>query len=215
MTLPKLEENAKLFWAAFALLPGLLLAQTASISGSVVDAEARFPLLGATVQVLTAPELVTTADLDGRFKLENVPLGRHALQVSFIGYEARVMEGIVVTSGRPVVLSVELQESVVAMQAAEVTATQDGEVMNDMATVSARAFTVEETDRYAGSRGDPARMASNFAGVQGADDSRNDIVVRGNSPTGVLWRVEGVDLPNPNHFSVPGTGGGPVAIVNN
>ncbi|MGB0179913.1 MAG: carboxypeptidase regulatory-like domain-containing protein, partial [Flavobacteriales bacterium] len=215
MTFPKLEGTAKLFWAAFALLPGLLLAQTASISGSVVDAEARFPLLGATVQVLTAPELVTTADLDGRFKLENVPLGRHALQVSFIGYEARVMEGIVVTSGRPVVLSVELQESVVAMQAAEVTATQDGEVMNEMATVSARAFTVEETDRYAGSRGDPARMASNFAGVQGADDSRNDIVVRGNSPTGVLWRVEGVDLPNPNHFSVPGTGGGPVAIVNN
>ena len=215
MTFPKLEGTAKLFWAAFALLPGFLLAQTASISGSVVDAEARFPLLGATVQVLTAPELVTTADLDGRFKLENVPLGRHALQVSFIGYEARVMEGIVVTSGRPVVLSVELQESVVAMQAAEVTATQDGEVMNEMATVSARAFTVEETDRYAGSRGDPARMASNFAGVQGADDSRNDIVVRGNSPTGVLWRVEGVDLPNPNHFSVPGTGGGPVAIVNN
>ena len=200
----------------FALsLSTALWAQMASISGSVVDAEARYPLLGATVQVLTAPDLVTTADLDGRFKLENVPLGRHALQVSFIGYEARVLEGIVVTSGRPVVLSIELQESVVAMQAAEVTATQDGEVMNEMATVSARAFTVEETDRYAGSRGDPARMASNFAGVQGADDSRNDIVVRGNSPTGVLWRVEGVDLPNPNHFSVPGTGGGPVAIVNN
>lgn len=58
-------------------------------------------------------------------------------------------------------------------------------------------------------------MASNFAGVQGADDSRNDIVVRGNSPSGVLWRVEGVDLPNPNHFSIPGTGGGPVAILNN
>lgn len=186
-----------------------------TISGSVLDAEARYPLLGATVQVLTAPELVTTADLDGRFKLTQVPLGRHAVQVSFIGYEPRVLEGIVVTSGRPVVLTVELQESVVAIQAAEVTATQEGEVMNEMATVSARAFTVEETDRYAGSRGDPARMASNFAGVQGADDSRNDIVVRGNSPSGVLWRVEGVDLPNPNHFSVPGTGGGPVAIVNN
>ena len=99
------------------------------------------------------------------------------------------------------------------MQAAEVTATQDGEVMNEMATVSARAFTVEETDRYAGPEVTlPAWRA--FAGVQGADDP-NDIVVRGNRPTGVLWRVEGVDLPNPNHFSVPGTGGGPVAIVNN
>ena len=132
-----------------------------------------------------------------------------------MGYEPRVLEGIVVVSGRPVVLEVSMNESVVAIEAAEVSATESGEVMNEMATVSARAFTVEETDRYAGSRGDPARMASNFAGVQGADDSRNDIVVRGNSPSGVLWRIEGVDLPNPNHFSVPGTGGGPVAIINN
>lgn len=196
-------------WAAMAQVP------TSTISGSIVDAEARYPLMGATVQLLTVEGVVTSADLDGRFQLDEVPLGRHALKVSFMGYEPRVLEGVVVTSGRPVVLDVDLQESVVAIQAAEVTATQAGEVMNDMATVSARAFTVEETDRYAGSRGDPARMASNFAGVQGADDSRNDIVVRGNSPSGVLWRVEGVDLPNPNHFSVPGTGGGPVAIVNN
>ena len=185
MTYLKFEQSTKLFGvflAAFLAVSSVLSsAQTASITGSVIDAEARYPLLGATVQVLTVPDLVTIADLDGRFKLDAVPLGRHALQVSFIGYESRVLEGIVVTSGRPVVLSVELQESVVAMQAAEVTATQDGEVMNEMATVSARAFTVEETDRYAGSRGDPARMASNFAGVQGADDSRNDIGFQGNS----------------------------------
>ena len=109
-------------------------AQTAKVTGTVVDAEARYPLLGATVQVLTSPEHVTTADLDGRFELVDVPLGRHALKVSFIGYEPRVLDGVVVTSGRPVVLSVELQESVVAMEAAEVTATQEGEVMNEMAT---------------------------------------------------------------------------------
>jgi hypothetical protein len=86
---------------------------------------------------------------------------------------------------------------------------------NDAALISARLFTVEETDRFAGSRGDPARMASNFAGVQGADDSRNDIVVRGNSPAGILWRVEGIDIPNPNHFAIPGTTGGSVSIINN
>ena len=211
-----LESGKQVFWGALLwAMAWTSWGQTATISGSVVDAEARYPLMGATVQVLTVPDKVTAADLDGRFKLEDVPLGRHALQVSFMGYEPRVLEGIVLTSGRPVVLDIDLQESVVAIQAAEVSATQEGEVMNEMATVSARAFTVEETDRYAGSRGDPARMASNFAGVQGADDSRNDIVVRGNSPSGVLWRVEGVDLPNPNHFAIPGTGGGPVAIVNN
>ena len=79
MTFSKFEGSARLFWAAIALLPGLLTAQTATISGTVVDAETRYPLLGATVQVLTVPDLVSMADLDGRFTLDNVPLGRHAL----------------------------------------------------------------------------------------------------------------------------------------
>ena len=99
-------------WAAMAQVP------TSTISGSIVDAEARYPLMGATVQLLTVEGVVTSADLDGRFQLDEVPLGRHALKVSFMGYEPRVLEGVVVTSGRPVVLDVDLQESVVAIQAA-------------------------------------------------------------------------------------------------
>ena len=190
-------------------------AQTSRISGTVLDSEARYPLPGAYVQISTLEGFMTPTDLDGRFSFADVPIGRHVVKLSFMGYESRTIDGVVLMSGRPVVLEVKMSESVFSIAAAEVTATQTGEVMNEMATVSARAFTVEETDRYAGSRGDPARMASNFAGVQGADDSRNDIVVRGNSPSGVLWRIEGVDLTNPNHFSVPGTGGGPVAIINN
>ena len=197
------------------LVGGSVFAQSAAVTGTVLDAEFKYPLPSAYVSISTVDGLMTSTDMDGRFAFDAVPIGRHVITVSFMGYESRTLDGIVVTSGRPVVLEVQMSESVVAIEAAEVTATQSGEVMNEMATVSARAFTVEETDRYAGSRGDPARMASNFAGVQGADDSRNDIVVRGNSPSGVLWRIEGVDLPNPNHFSVPGTGGGPVAIVNN
>ena len=190
-------------------------AQTSTISGTVLDSEALYPLPGAYVQISTLEGFMTPTDMDGRFSFVDVPIGRHVVTLSFMGYESRTIDGVVLVSGRPVVLEVKMSESVFSIAAAEVTATQTGEVMNEMATVSARAFTVEETDRYAGSRGDPARMASNFAGVQGADDSRNDIVVRGNSPSGVLWRIEGVDLTNPNHFSVPGTGGGPVAIINN
>ena len=89
------------------------------------------------------------------------------------------------------------------------------EVNNEMAIISAQQFSVEETERYAGSRGDPARMVSNFAGVQGADDSRNDIIVRGNSPLGVIYRVEGITIPNPNHFAISGSSGGPLSILNN
>lgn len=213
MNHPHIQRLSLLFVAVLITLTSL--SQTSSITGTVFDAEARYPLPGAYVNISTLENFTTSTDVNGRFEFNEVPVGRHVIQVSFMGYESRVIEGVVLNSGRPAVLEVSMNESVVAIEAAEVTATEEGEVMNEMATVSARAFTVEETDRYAGSRGDPARMASNFAGVQGADDSRNDIVVRGNSPSGVLWRIEGVDLPNPNHFSVPGTGGGPVAIVNN
>jgi len=87
--------------------------------------------------------------------------------------------------------------------------------INTMASVSTRTFSVDETRRYAGSRNDVARMASNYAGVQIADDSRNDIVVRGNSPAGMQYRLEGMEIANPNHFGSMGTSGGPVSILNN
>ncbi|NJM93903.1 MAG: TonB-dependent receptor, partial [Cytophagales bacterium] len=89
-----------------------------------------------------------------------------------------------------------------------------GNAANEFAVVSSRSFNVSETGRYGGSRQDPARMTHNFAGVQSSDDSRNDIVVRGNAPSSVLWRIEGVDVPNPNHFNIPGTSGGSVNIIN-
>ncbi len=124
-------------------------------------------------------------------------------------------DNIEVTSAKEVILNVELQLSALDVEEVVISASRNGEVSNEMATVSAREFSVVETNLYAGSRGEPARMASNYAGVQGADDSRNDIVIRGNSPAGVLYRLDGINIPNPNHFAIPGTGGGPVTILNN
>lgn len=113
------------------------------------------------------------------------------------------------------VMDINLEEKIVSMDEVEITASSNDRSLNDMATVSARTFSIENTDRYAGSRGDPARMAANFAGVMGANDSRNDIVVRGNSPLGVLYRIQGLDMPNPSHFAIFGSAGGPVSILNN
>ena len=107
------------------------------------------------------------------------------------------------------------QEKIYEQNEVKVLTNKRGEVINEMALLSAQQFSVDETNRYPGSRMDPARMASNFAGVNGADDSRNDIVVRGNSPLGVIYRVEGIDIPNPNHFAIAGSSGGPVSIINN
>ncbi len=203
---------------AISLLATSATAQfTQTIRGTVVDSESKFPLPGVTVQLLsdTTKLTATSTDVQGKFELKNISVGRHTIKFSFISYESRQLDNVIVNSGKETVISITLEESIQQMEAAEITVSRDGEALNEMATVSARQFDVSETDRYAGSRGDPARMASNFAGVQGADDSRNDIVIRGNSPQGVLWRIENIDIPNPNHFSIPGTGGGPVAILNN
>lgn len=187
-----------------------------TIRGNIIDSDAEYPLIGSNVMLKVGDEIKgATSDINGDYRIEDVPVGKYNIKASYLGYEDVVLMNIVVTSAKEVILNIELKESTQKLKTVEVKASRQGQALNEMAAVSSRAFTVEETDRYAGSRGDPARMASNFAGVTGADDSRNDIVIRGNSPAGVLYRVENVDIPNPNHFSIPGTGGGPASILNN
>ncbi len=184
------------------------------IRGRVTDKESKAALPGVTIVVTDgSPLLGTTTNENGYYSIDSVPVGKHTLTVSYVGYESRSLPGILVTSAKEVILPIEIEERATGMK--EVTVTQKREHINDMALVSTRTFDVQETERYAGSRGDPARMASNFAGAQGGDDSRNDIVIRGNSPQGVLWRMEGIDIPNPSHFNIPGTTGGPVSMLNN
>ena len=186
-----------------------------TVKGKVVDLESQFPLPGVNVQFINGDFTNGVAtDMNGNFKIENVPLGRKQIRFTFIGYTPQT-QTIVVNSGKEVVLNVSIEESTEMLEAFEVSSNEKREVNNEMAIISAQQFSVEETERYAGSRGDPARMASNFAGVQGADDSRNDIIARGNSPLGVIYRVEGITIPNPNHFAISGSSGGPLSILNN
>ncbi|MDO1448533.1 TonB-dependent receptor [Rhodocytophaga aerolata] len=208
-----------LLFFCFLLGVGTAYSQTGTqiIRGRITDKDSKIGLPGAAIVLLdNSPEMKgTVTDTDGYFKLANVPLGKHSIRVSYIGYQELVIPTIVVNAGKEVVLALELETSIITMTEVVVNANSKDGSVNEMATVSARTFSLEETERYAGSRQDPARMASNFAGVQGSDDSRNDIVIRGNSPAGVLYRLEDVNIPNPNHFAIAGTTGGPVSILNN
>lgn len=188
--------------------------QAQVIQGQVIDAQSELPLIGATVSIqVEDTQKGTTTDADGRYSISDVPPGRYEVQATYLGYESSTIPNILVTAGKDVILEISLEESFTQLSEIVVT-TDPRQSNNELAAVSIRTFRPEEVNRYAGGRGDVSRLAGNLAGVSTADDSRNDIVIRGNSPTGVLWRLEGIDIPNPNHFSTLGTTGGPVSAVN-
>lgn len=200
----------------FIALNSFVHSQTQTVRGTVTDAEAGAPLIGVTVQVLDSDPIIgSSTDLDGKFVLENVPTGRKDLLFSYIGYKNLIKPGVFITAGKEVILDINMQESVEQLKEIQITAgAKKEQANNDLAKVSARTFSLEEVTRYSGGRNDVARLATSFAGVSAPNDSRNDIVVRGNSPTGLLWRVEGIPMANTNHFSTFGTTGGPVSALN-
>jgi CarboxypepD_reg-like domain/TonB-dependent Receptor Plug Domain len=208
----------KLLLFLLPLLPIAVWGQSSTIRGIVMDQQAETPLIGASVRLVQATDsqpIGAVTDADGVFVLRNVPTGRQALKVTYVGYEPLTIPNILVTAGKDVQLTLKVQESLTQMDEVVITAkVEKDRPVNEMAPISTRQFNVEEAQRYSGGRQDVARMAANFAGVATGNDSRNDIVIRGNSPTGVLWRLEGIPIPNPNHFSTLGTTGGPVSALN-
>jgi hypothetical protein len=186
--------------------PGL----SQTIRGNVFDIESNTPLIGATVVVLNFnPIIGISTDQDGNFKLEKVPVGRNSFQVSYMGYEQTIVSEILVTSGKEVIINIGLKQSINQLKETTIKAySRKDKPINTMASISARSFTVEETRRYAGGLDDPARLASSFAGVTMSNLTDNGIVIRGNSAKGVSWRLEGVDIPNPNHFAGASVAGG-------
>jgi len=203
------------FLLSWALSYSQLADQT--IRGVVVDKDSQFPVIGASVILVNSdPINGTITDINGEFTIEGVTPGRHALKVSFVGYYDVTLPSVNVLTGKGTYLNLEMEESTTALDEVVVYANEDkAEINNEMALISARGFNLDETMRYAGALNDPSRMAANFAGVASANDGRNDIIIRGNSPTGLLWRLEDLDIPNPNHYAAAGTTGGPVTILNN
>lgn len=206
--------------ALFLVLPLVAHSQdiTQTLRGTIYDQSTHEPLIGATIVVQNSqPVIGTTTDEAGNFSITNLPLGRVSLEISYIGYESRVIPELMITSAKEVVLSIALKEAATELEGVEVVAgIRKEKALNAMATVSARTFSVEETQRYAGGLSDPARLASAFAGVSTGNLQDNSIVVRGNAPQGVQWRLEGVEIPSPQHFSGGNViGGGLLTLFSN
>lgn len=188
-----------------------------SIQGYVFETQTQAPLPGASVIILNSDPLTgTVTDDQGHFTLTKVKIGTYQVKVTHVGYTSFISEPLIVSSGKETMTTVYLEETAVTTPEVEIKGDyRKYEAINQMATVSVRSFSVDETFRFAGSYNDPARMAANFAGVTSGIDNRNDIIVRGNSPMGMQWRIDDMEIPNPNHFATVGTTGGPVTVLNN
>lgn len=161
---------------------------TQTIRGVVMDMVTHAPLPGVTITIQNSnPILGTTSDENGKFKIDRVPVGRITIVVSSIGYDTQTLNGLLLSSGKELVLEVSLSESTTRINEVVITAQKNDGIPGDgVAVTSSRTFSVEESKRFAGSMGDPARMASAFASVTGGSDENNALIVRGNSPRGVL-----------------------------
>lgn len=186
-----------------------------TIRGIVVEKETQIPLPGATVLILnTNPQLTAITDSDGKFKIAKVPVGRYDIQFGYLGYETLIIPEVLVGSAKEVVINAGMIESVVKLNEVEVHANvRKDQPLNNMAIISARMMNMEEAHRYAGGFDDPARLASSFAGVASGYMEDNSITVRGNAPKGLIWHLEGVEIPNPNHFAnMTVLGGGGITL---
>ena len=193
-----------LFGILLVIQGGLIAGQelTQRVRGKVIDATTGSALPGANIRVLGAEEYGTSSGSDGQFLLEEVAIGRYRLEATFVGYEPFTLAELQINASKEIVIEVALLESQQQLEGVEVVGK---DVLNTQDFISARTITVEETQRFAASFYDPARLASSFPGVVTSNDQANNIAVRGNSPNALRWWLEGVEIVNPNHTSNAGT----------
>ncbi len=201
------------------LLPSMMRAQTTTadqtIRGQVCDVASGEPMIGVTITVENGTTMATVSDIDGNFVIQHVPVGRHSVRATYIGYEPVLLKEQLVTSGKELVLNLKMTESLTNLQEVVIKPrVNKQQPLNEMAQVGARMFSVEEATRYAGGMADPARTASMFAGVA-TGGATNGISIHGNSPQMLQWRIEGIEVNNPNHFAdITEAGGGVFTSLN-
>ncbi len=189
---------------------------TQTIRGTIKDADGKNSIIGATVLLMDSSNTKgARTDVHGDFKIDNVPMGRVVLKISAIGYKTQFAQNVIVTSGKEVMLTISMQENIQKLKKVVIKSQKKGEMQNEMSLLSGNSITVDETQRFAGSFQDPSRMVSSLAGVSGlGSEYDNAIIVRGNSPKYVQWRLEGIEIPSPNHFSQLGSSGGAISALN-
>ncbi len=186
---------------------------TQSIRGKAIDKETLASLPGVIIELNSIEDdqviAVALSDENGDYFLSDLPIGQVRLTARIAFYTPLIVEDIQLSSAKEVVLDLLLEASNITLESVEISANpMRGQAINPMAALSAYTITPEQTKQFAGSWDDPMRVLTAFPGVIQQGGGFNDFTVRGNSGANMLYRLEGVPIHNPNHFSILGNSGG-------
>lgn len=181
------------------------------IYGKVIDYETKRGIEKAVVKIVNL-EIQAISDRNGEFKFENLKYNTYRLEISVLGYKTKMLSDVVISSGKPVVVVVELNSTNIFTEDINVEADYFQKSSNT--NISSLNLDYEEVRRAPGAAEDISRMLQTAPGVSLVNDQRNDLIVRGGSPSENLFLIDGVEIPNINHYGSQGTSGGPIGFIN-
>ncbi len=197
------------------ICPLFLHAQkTGNIIGVVKDKNTQETLVGVAA-ALEGTTLSAATDLDGKFKITGIAPGSYNLKFSFIGYQSQTIFNIVVTTGNDNILAVELEPATENLK--EVTVTSNTFGKRTETPLSVQSLSAEEIKSNPGGNFDISKVVQALPGVSGTTGSasfRNDIIIRGGAPNENVYYLDGIEVPQINHFATQGSAGGPAGILN-
>lgn len=194
------------------LITKALFAQNGAFSGTVTDAKTGEPLIGATI-LLVGTELGSTTDVSGSYTLKNVPPKTYNIQASYVGYNAFTRYDVVIRSEGNIDINFQLTESAQQLQDVVVVANPFSKI--EETPLSIQKLSQQEVAAYPGGNNDIAKVVQSLPGISGSVGGfRNDVIIRGGAPSENVYYLDGIEIPNINHFSTQGSAGGPVGLLN-
>ncbi|HAP01797.1 MAG TPA: ferric aerobactin receptor [Bacteroidetes bacterium] len=191
--------------------PSFLFAQSGIVRGKIFNATNNQPIDFATV-VLLNTNFGTQSDESGNYEIKNIPPGIYNLAVSYVGFKSKTVFEIEITNAKPAIIDVGLEENVSELN--EVVVKGSSFDRSEESPVSLRTIGANEIQRNPGGNRDISKVIQSFPGVSYTVSFRNDIIIRGGAPNENRFYLDGVEVPNINHFATQGSSGGPVGMIN-
>ena len=196
----------------FFILSYSILAQNAVLQGYVYDAITQEPLVSASIQILETKRGAAT-DINGKFEIKNLDVGDYRIRVSVVGYETRTIADIRLSNAKPFEIDIYLSEDVIQSEVIEVNAGYFNRIQE--ITTSKISLSREEIRRFPGGFEDVVRTVSTLPGISiNTEQGRNDLLVRGGGPSENLFIINGLEIPNINHFGTQGSSSGTLSFIN-